>query len=285
MVAMLAACSEMATEVAEVDIPRISPMLNVVSFIAPGEPVRVDVFEVVPMAYNRPVERSAADDFRVGNASVSLVCEGTGQRFGLAYVDSLGAYLGSDPQLAISPGAGYRLIVEADGFPKATASTVVPKGDFDIAHSGIETAHSRYEPCRYRIRVTIGNKTDSELMFRVITQTRDMLLVGFRDSTMDGGYGNDTAYAYRMFGDAFVAVQPNSTGFVLHDETRWDSRSFDTLRLDVMLVGPDYYRYHASLEGAWGADYFFEAGNAISNIDGGLGVFAAYIRRMLYITP
>lgn len=55
MVAMLAACSEMATEVAEVDIPRISPMLNVVSFIAPGEPVRVDVFEVVPMAYNRPL--------------------------------------------------------------------------------------------------------------------------------------------------------------------------------------------------------------------------------------
>ena len=33
-------------------------------------------------------------------------------------------------------------------------------------------------------------------------------------------------YAYRMFGDAFVAVQPNSTGFVLHDETRWDSRSY-----------------------------------------------------------
>lgn len=267
-------------------LPNASPMLNVVSFISPGEPVRVEVFEVRPIVYNSPVERRTNDYMRVATASVSLTCVATGQRFDLVYADSI--YLCPDSQPDIVPGGEYRLSVEAKGFPLATASTVVPQADFGFSHTDVKITPIREDGIRYGIRIAVDNRSATEQVFRVRTQTHDSRVDYVLDTlSCSGCYKTnpDTTWAYVLMDDSFIVLPPSSSGFVVHTTERWDHSIFDTLRVDVMIVNEDYHKYHVSLDAASGTYYFIEGGNMVSNIDGGQGVFAGYIRQMKYIVP
>lgn len=281
----VASCEVELKQKVDVDhLPAMSPMLNVVSFIAPGEPVMVEVFEVRPIVYNSPVERRRNDYGRVSTANVCLTCVSTGESFDLVYADSI--YLCSGSQPDIVPGGEYRLSVEAKGFPLATASTVVPLADFGFSHTDVQITPIREDGIRYGIRIAVDNKTASNQVFRVKTQTHDTFVDYFLDTIgCPSCYRPDTVCRYRLLHDSFIVLPPSSSGFAVHTSERWDHSTFDTLRIDVMIVNEDYHKYHVSLDAASGTYYFIEGENMVSNVEGGQGVFGGYIRQVKYVVP
>lgn len=277
-------CEKLMVEVDDVNLPHMNPMLNVVCLLSPTDPVEVYVVGVEPILYNKKMVFKDTSDYFVTNATVRLGSVATGQQFDLVYVDSLRRYVCPDgqPQPNIEPGGEYTLRVEAQGYPTATATTVIPQGDFSFTHSDFEV--SKYDDgygLRMRILINVKNSSGSEQLFRVLTsrhEAEERYL-----ETYSGGV-HDTIIRYIPFYDSYLKVQPHSTASVLHNGSKWNYFSFDTVRVDVMLVNADFQKYQETVyANSYEPDMFEQPEGVYTNINSGLGVFTGYIRQRVDI--
>ncbi|MBR7067442.1 MAG: DUF4249 family protein [Bacteroidales bacterium] len=278
-------CENLMVEVKDVNLPHMDPVLNVVCFLSPDEPIEVHVIGVEPIIYNRATKVKYNSDYFVTNAQVRFGCVATGQQFDLVYVDSLGVYVCPDgqPKPSIEQGGEYTLRVEAEGYPTATAMAVMPQADF--ACSNIEGDVQKIEnEYRGHFRFNLENSSSSEQVFRVISH-----LHGLYERYDYSGYDGikvDTVVGYSLFMESYETVQPCSSVVVLHkniQHIQWSTcQYFDSVSFEVMLVDPDYQKYHESII-ANAPDLLIlgQPDGVYSNINGGLGIFVGYIRRQV----
>jgi hypothetical protein len=255
-------------DVDNINLPDSSPKLVVLSFISPGDSIRVSVRPSKPLNYNLPQQGDSWEFDYVENALVVIKNTSTEADIVIPYDPMLRQYVLSPLVFAIEKGEEYQIEVSAPNFRSVTATTVVPStlttvtdlkldstnfsewGGFSIFVSGsindVPNERNYYSVSSFRYETY----TWEEYTERYLSTYSRILLT---DTDRDGEKVNfrNELYVWENNGEINVLVAS---------------------------VDVHYYKFHKSIENISDFDNpFSESTHLYSNITGGLGVFASYL--------
>lgn len=243
---------------AEIDLPNSEPKLVVTSFISPQDTIIwVKVSKSAPLFKKSDVNN--LENIRVTDATVHL-SDGENQAL-LDYDKLRWKYFIDASEFPVIAGGTYQLKVATPDGLTAEGACTVPMSNNTLSFD--------YEK-------QIGNRFENESYIVTAKWT----------STPQDDYG------FRLFGEAESSYEYPPTPIVIGDEyvpssgTTYEKKGIFTffkenydyknIMIGLLNVDEHYYRYHTTLRLYSGDDPFSEPAPLYSNIEGGLGVFAAY---------
>ncbi len=298
LLAGLAACSGLITEVSPDSLPDTSPKLVVNAFISPQ-----DTLIVVRVTQSSPVYADPAlgqvpvqdgEDYNDGEIKISdaIVTLTSATRTVTLRYDPVNNWYAVRPgstTIRISPGQTYRLNVESDR-KKAEAVCTVPLNPTAIDKISLDTSRvynaftrsfrltarmawnsDGREPVYYRIKgfvdADVKNTGTGPGVKHVIN------LLTFDDETLQKNESG-TSLSFSATGIAEYRGEPNEENNGLTDPR---PLRFNRIYLELLTVDEGYYRYHESIRRNSRDDDnpFAEPTQVYNNIRGGLGCFAA----------
>jgi len=302
----LCACDTLITEISPEDLPGGTSKLVVQSFISPqAARINVVVTESIPL-----FGESSSSNSVVTNAVVKI--SGGGNEATLTYDTTSQLYSIERTKFPIVAAQTYKLSV-SDGTRSVSASCTVPLNQATIKSYVIDTAYlnRRFGPDTaltlkmvwqdiagevnyYRVRANMdveysileGTNPDNFVEKRV----RNRFSFNWNDNSGRSQYQNDKNLDGTLFtspmGRGFL---PSTLMYTASDGTMYYAKQKPKLISLVMEVNnteKSYYDYHRSLDLNDDTDNpFSEPVLIFSNIEGGLGCFAAYNNRQVTYRP
>jgi hypothetical protein len=264
-------------EVTNIKLPQASSKLVVTSFISPQDTLlRVSVLESVPA-----IGKNRLSSGDILNATVSIT---DGERsVNLLYDTQALAYTADAETLPVIPGKTYFLEVTDAKGRKATASCTVPVNAAPALEIAIDSAKARYggDYIEYFMLMK-WQDTPGEInyyrVFAEVTITQE----GVDNTYTQPVYFEDYSFNISLYSDNRLdgARFSSPKGFIYKPSYSPQQPVTSTLYAYLLNTDEHYYRYHQSLMNNYNTDGnpFAEPVLIYSNIEGGLGVFAAYNR-------
>jgi hypothetical protein len=261
--------------VTNVDMPKVDQRLVLVSFISPSDSIiSVRVTETQPI-YGEPIKDS--DDV-VTNAEV-FITDGT-QTATLVFNPESKAYEVSADIFRIHPGKTYTLTATSAG-RKATAMCTVPQvtvheATITLDSLGITSTWNMAEKWALQVE---WNHVPGASYYRVAANRH---VVHYPMN------GDSTLYSSNVFGNTLIDVQKKSQErySVKNEDIHlgkldilngrpWGNKT-TSISVHILVTDHIYFKYHDALSRYYGNDPFTEPTRLYTNVEGGLGVFAAY---------
>jgi hypothetical protein len=256
-------CEDLVTEV---ELPEYEPKLVLTSFISPeGKSIRVNLGE--SFAVFGP-QNSGIENPAIMGATVIL--KGPQHQSQIPWSEEQYAYYLDSLPWDIQANTEYEL------------SATLPDG------RSIEGKCSIPADLNTSLEITdIELGSGGEFGQAYIVQFRITDLPGEGHFYRVGGYmhykwdeGNDETYTMPLYlsrGDEYIS-DVGKDGSTMSFRVDADMFGGEAQKLELFLLTTDeaYYRYHNTLDNYWGDDPFSEPTLIYSNIEDGLGVFAAY---------
>ncbi len=273
-VMLLSGCESLVTNV---ELPKATPKLVVTSFISPQDSVvAVYLTESTPLfGISKPLE-----DNTIKNASV-FISDGlsTSQ---LKYNYSTGHYEVPALTFPIRVGKTYSLSITAADGRKTSAMCTVPERVVEVANITLDST----------IHISTGSKMwelkaewthiPGAAYYRCAASQAITLINSNSDTTYHTQnlfYNSDLTNALEKKANAYNIQRSNiSIGNFTESNGRIIGYKTTSISVDIMIINAEYYRYHDSLYKYYNnhGNPFTEPTRLYSNIEGGLGVFAAY---------
>lgn len=279
-------------QIVEIDLPPYTPRLVVGSFPSPDSTFKVELARSVSVL---EPETLSGREQRISDARVELF-DGEGNFIDVLRGRGAGTY---GTQRYPEPGATYTLRIEAEGFPRAEATTTLPEPvpfsaeieEVQRGSFGERTARLRITvpdlPGRrsYSLAVSQDNQnTGEDLRYPAGFRSSDLLLredYSRLDVAVDIEVeleGNERYfYGQAVFRDALFEGEPHT--FVL-DVTLGNFDSLNPPEIVVLLaaLSEDYVRYRQTLavQNETEENPFAEPVQIFSNVDNAIGAFAGY---------
>lgn len=292
---LLSGCDKDATNV---KLPKdIKPYLIIHSFISPTDTfISVFVSKTTPI-YG--VRRSFRDYDPLPGATVKMR-EASGNWVSFQYDPTLGMYYAHRDSLNIIAGKSYILEVHASGFDQITSTCKVPENQVPDPH--VDQISSKKEKMQWgdsvnviTVKTSWKDNPESGNYYRIekrlIIQTSELNynpITGLYDTLFNV---HEQEGWERYFNKYFDDIQRNGqTISSIWKFQLWPSWTGipDTVKAMkgfLLLCDENYYRYHVNLEKASESDGnpFAEPVVLKGNIEGGIGIFAAYLTKEFLI--
>ncbi|TVQ87119.1 MAG: DUF4249 domain-containing protein [Bacteroidetes bacterium] len=287
---LLTGCEDFFTsEATNVKIPGSEPQLVVYSFISPQDSlIRVIVYRSIP---NTIDPRNVPHVF--GDAHVHLAKKGDAFTQ-LSYDEDLMAFVINADDFSVEAGNDYILRVEAFSGETVEAICYVPGFEVDtvMLYEPTQTT-DQWGSTRTNIQWEVHPTPSSEVRYYrsgaystawEIFENQHQLLLNISPLWLDRGqefftYTNETAPVFRASSRFHLNLQNGTSNTP-------ESTRIDSLFVFVMQTDYHYYQFHRSVENYFYFDDdfpFAEAVHIYSNIQGGLGVFGGYNKRLLLV--
>lgn len=283
------------SEVTNVEIPGSESKLVVYSYISPQDSVlRVHVSRSIP--YYSTVKEEAI----MGQVIVSLSRQG-GERKILEYDQNYRCFVIRSEMFKVEPGLFYNLSVELESGERVDAECYVPELEFDKIEAEALKAETdewgnEYTSIDWKITTRNNGQANYYSSGAYVSSYRTTSYNGLTESFIyhqDLWLEKGSQYIFDESGRtwSFKAGHWGSDYFYLpgdYDYTQGmpDIQSVDSIFVYVMQTDENYYLFHRSYDNYnyYGDDFpFAESVIIYSNIDGGLGVFAGYNRKNIYV--
>jgi hypothetical protein len=248
---------------ADIKLPPVPARIAVNCYISPGDSVIAWVSEVKSLfdrdaGFNARFIENAAVMISNGNDSVFLQLDQVTREF----------YHKSGPGFMIEKGRTYFLRAEAPGFPPVSASCTVPTekvADFQYAYTAVPEGTDTLISIFFSWKDIPGQKNYYRIAASLIDSFSffpNQYLFDFSQN-MHADEGNDGGLLSSGKGQMFL-----SNGNV----------SSRHIKSTLITCEEHYYRYHLSLHNYSGNNPFVEPSQLYTNMQGGLGVFGAYLQ-------
>lgn len=247
---------------ANVDVPEVDPKLVINCFITPQDSIlRANI------SMSMPVFGSTTNNGPITDATVTLY--GNSSSVVLSYNANTYSYEASSAAFSILAGNEYHIVASVPSGLNADAYTTVPSAPVNFTSSMSDTItnqdQSGYEG-QARITYSFSDPGGQQDFYRLVpyhiiysqwsidTNFQRAGWELFTDENADGTTisRNFTSYYYAYNGDSIVAID-----------------------LYFMHGNYDYYSFHKSIENYSGDNPFAEPTLIYSNVNNGLGIFAA----------
>lgn len=247
---------------ANVDVPAVDPELVINCFITPQDTVlRANI------SMSTPVFGATTNSGPITDATVTLY--GNSSSVVLNYNANTDSYEAMSGSFAILAGNEYHIVVSVPSGLIADAYTTVPSAVVNFTSSMSDTITNQdqwgYEG-QARITYSLSDPAGEQNFYRLVPyhvsyQTWNMDTIQqragwelFTDENTDGTTiaRNFTSYYYAYNGDSVLAIDV----YLLH-------------------CNYDYYAFHKSIENYSGDNPFAEPNLIYTNVNNGLGIFAA----------
>lgn len=259
---------------ANIDIPKQPRKLVVTSFISPQDSqLTVSVTLSTPLFETDP-DNNAFD--YVTDATVSMSDGITTQVF--TYNASLQLYTLPASQLPIVAGKTYHLKIATPDGKYAEAHCIVPvPGNQTPVLSALDSAELRSGATEYRFKINYTDQPGITNFYRLGAQVKTV-----NGQNFSAVAGNDPTNILQ--GSVLDDDTKQSGAEIIHRFTHefYDYLSSpDSLHIDLLITDEPYYRFHSTLLSHLQAknNPFAEPVLIYTNINGGLGCFAAYINK------
>lgn len=250
----------------DVEVPASAPKLVVTGFLSPGDDtISILVRKSLPLYVSTPNEDNPFP--YVTNATVTI-SDGA-DSINLLFNASNGTYDASSTLMPVTAGKTYTILITTpDGF-RVTSSCTVPTGTApNVEITGIDT-NNQYGSVLRNVSLRFLDLPGDGNFYRIAAGIRQ------KDE-----FGNDSYFYETGFdrGEPFVSDK-NKEGeyFSFRTSDIYETNaSNDSLYVSILLTDENYYNYHRSTNSFEGENPFAEPTPIFSNIDGGVGVFAAF---------
>ena len=287
---LFSGCEDFFTsEATNVKIPGSEPQLVVYSFISPQDSlIRVIVYRSIP---NTMDPRNVPHVF--GDAHVHLAKKGNAFTQ-LSYDEDLMAFVINAEDFSVEAGNNYILRVEAFSGETVEAICYVPGFEIDtvMLYEPTQTT-DQWGSTRTNIQWEVHPAPSAEVRyFRSgaysiaweIFENQHQLLLNISPLWLDRGqefftYTNESAPVFRASTSFRLNLQNGTSN--TPEPTRIDSLFVFAMQTDF-----HYYQFHRSVENYFYFDDdfpFAESVHIYSNIQGGLGVFGGYNKKLLLV--
>ncbi len=299
----LSACESLVTEIDDADLPKTESKLTVQAFIAP-ENQRT----YVVVTQSRPLFGAPnATPGIIRNASVKL---SDGTRDVIVPFDSANnLYVIDKLRFPIEPGKTYKITV-SDEKRTVTSSCVVPRKVAVPTDFELDTTYSNFGDTTLTLKMKWNDIPGERNYYRVrafidleysipddpiATEYKERRVRNRFNVSWEETIGRDNFQSDANL-DGTVFTSPRGTlrlpvpqGYGAGSGpyfTVYPNPKIIAIIMEVLNTDEDYYRYHKSLDNARNADNpFVEPSLVFTNIDGGLGCFAAYHTGQLVYRP
>lgn len=284
VVLLISGCME--KQIRESEYPPLHNQMLIQCCIAPGEPVEVEAHVVKPYAYNRVVAPEDINEWRneailLGKTRIVFTDLNTGQTVQLVQDDisDNARYcmfiVPAGEQFHIQPNHKYSIVAEHDECPSVAATTIVPNGLYEIDRVSFKQKDSEHFSCAINVSNQAAVASVYLLSFRLIVQTQ-----WHRQDTTGRWIPFLKSEKHVPYREAFVQASAGGVGSSTLDYSA-SVHSVDTLVAIVKEVNEDFVRHH----NAWNEtrDLFTQPSERYTNIDGGLGIFCAYVGKELVL--
>jgi hypothetical protein len=272
-VLLTSGCESLVTNV---DMPKVDRKLVLISFISPSDSiVSVRLTETMPI-YGEPIK---TDDDIVTNAEV-FITDGT-QTATLVFNPESKAYEISTNTFSIQAGKTYTLTSTSAG-RKATAMCTVPQATVTEATITLDSLGPTSQ---------WSNRTRWALQaeWQHVPGASYYKVVGMKHDISYSFNGDSSAYRSDLFyNNNLIDVQKKSQErySVKNEDIHlgrldilngrpWGSKT-TSISIHILVTDHTYFQYHDALSRYYGNDPFTEPTRLYTNVEGGLGVFAAY---------
>lgn len=262
-------------DVDNINLPRIEPKLVVQSFIEPNDSIKVIVWQSNPINYNLPIADIYSNNGMAGLREAIVTLRNSGDQIvEIPFVEELGMYVIPPTAYSIERGNTYHLKVSLPGYKEVRASTTVP--DYVPILKEIKLNISNVEEWNTTRATLTGRIADEAkkinfyalfhynlIQFSNWTDTINFQSLTKRELYNDRGYDGENI--------------PFRIDYSLQNN---DSLNFS---LYVLSVDEHYYRFYQSLNNIEdiSENPFAESNHLYSNVEGGLGVFASYVTKVI----
>ena len=302
------ACQNLVTEIDPSNLPQMDRKLVVNGYLSPQDTVLA-----VSVSSSQTVLGDIVSDSvnTVQEATVTLTSEG--KTVTLAYNPQQRAYLADAQQLPIQVGKTYTVRVDAPGFETVTSSCTVPKpvpvSELKLDSTRNSTGSGSELTWTYGVRAVWQDPAGETNYYRVVGYGECVSQiprkgVAYIDSTTPKvltrgiiGFGRLEQFVsdQNQDGQLLVSVRgevPLYFDYAYYDSTTQTNYSGShfytkplTLRISVLQTDENYYKYHRARQQQRQSqgNPFAEPILMPSNIQGGLGCFAAYNRSTMEI--
>lgn len=264
-------------EVENLNLPNTQPKLVVQSFISPGDSIIATVYASKPINYNITGTHYSTFD-TIKTATVTLTNLTNGSSTTIPFDTDKKKYILHPLDFTIEKGIEYELNVTANKFNPITTRTTVPTGLASVTISKIDTTRgSQFESSVIRISGFFNDPANEVNFYQFSSYIINEYFSG-------EGY----EIMYSTYYSTYVTDNNHNGGNVVfkHETHYWENETVNgfnntnTLILYMYEVDEHYYRFHKSLETISDImdNPFTESAHLYSNIEGGLGVFASFVR-------
>lgn len=249
---------------ANVDVPQVDPELVINCFITPQ-----DTFIRAKVSMSTPVFNTNTVSGPVTDATVTLY--GNSSSVVLAYNTNTQAYETTTAVFPIIAGNEYHLVVAVPSGLIADAYTTVPAnppaGFNSTAEINVTYTDPYAEGGNINIHYELDDVAGQNDFYRLVPY--EMRTSTFMPDTM----------AYRAGWDLFSDQNADGTHLARNFSTEYFTNGDSLVAIDLYLMrcNYDYYTYHHSLQtdGMSGDNPFSEPTLMYTNVNNGLGIFAA----------
>lgn len=288
----ISSCETLVSTIPESQLPKVPSKLVIQSFISPQDSViRVVVSQTNPLFSETPVTTNIVTDAQVsisnGTRSVTLRYDSTSQ-----------LYVFRTRFFPIQGGMTYTLTVK-DSTRTAVASTTVPNERATIKSYEIDTAYTTLynnpfgrKDTVFTVKLTWNDLPSSTNYYRVRASLRTIL--SFYENNMEQSRATVNTYfnwednlgvnEFQNDINRDGAVLSSPRGKTPIPPARFDAASWGSYQTNKVVAfvlflsttNKEYYEYHQSVERSGNSDNpFVEPSLVYTNVQGGLGVFAA----------
>lgn len=255
---------------ATIPVPESKSKLVVVCFLSPeAEWTEVTVSRSKPLFGGPPAQQAT-----VKNAIVTL--EGAGSVFSLPFDEELQKYRLPATGLDLKSGIPYVLRVSEPGGAQVWAETRIPeKKDWAYSATAYDSVVSTFQPTAYFFRINFRDPGPEKSWYRINAFTRTLDYFD-PDTTTVIWAPIDFSLDNRFYESGPV---PGQSYDIRISEGGGPSGVPDSLRefsFHLLSVNEAYYEYHKRLLTFEPDNPFAEPQTLYTNIQGGLGIFAAY---------
>ncbi|MDD3875677.1 MAG: DUF4249 domain-containing protein [Bacteroidales bacterium] len=264
--------------VTDIELPQQEPKLVVNAYISPE-----DTIIQVNVSLSHPIFKPY--DYNDNNQSVenaTVKISSNGNELIIPYNFTDYAYISSTSNFPIVEGQTYRLDVSTPDGKSVNASCTVPKKNSSIQHLSTDTVNDEWGGKMLRIKIKFFDLQGVGNFYRVGGALDYVDLYGSITDTFSSGLS--PKYNLEFFTDATNDGEDilSELNYWTYDESEW--MHFTRLRIFLLSVDSHYYNFHKSLSNYQGDSPFSEPTIIYSNIEGGMGAFAAYRKHVINVT-
>ena len=280
LIFVLSSCEKI---VDNVSIPAQQPKIVVTCFISPE-----DTLISANVSLSAPIWSTTSVDLNTPVTNATVIISNGSTQTQLAYNYQKSCYVTSTNIFPIQPDATYKLTVSVPGYTSVEATCHVPAlKNQSLEFLSFDSVTGDQNSVEYRFKVDFTDFSGVGNYYRV---------GGILVTLSDNGIGStDTMYNTLSFknNEEFYSDKDIDGQKIMSELKYWKDNydmvqqgSEKLIRLKILLLTTDenYYQFHKTLSSYTGDDPFSEPTIVFSNIQNGLGVFAAYRKYVLVYT-
>ncbi|WP_439558049.1 DUF4249 domain-containing protein [Dyadobacter sp.] len=299
----LSACESLVTQIDDADLPKTESRLTVQAFISPENP-RI----IIAVTQSRPLfgDPNTTEGI-IRNAVVTL--SDASREVTVPFDSTNDLYVTDKARFPVVAGRTYKITVTQGGRTVTSTCSVPAKAVVPMSFE-LDTAYTSFSDTTLRLKVKWNDIPGERNYYRVRAfvdleysipegvgggkynerRVRNRFNVNWEETIGRDNFQSDANLDGTVFTSPTGTLRlPGPTGFATSDGsyfTVYPKSKIISMTMEVLNTDENYFRYHKSLDNARNADNpFVEPSLVFTNIEGGLGCFAAYHTGQLIYRP